>query len=134
MSREQGMARRRNIAAAVGGWSARHRWSALLIWVGFVVVATLAGNAVGTRGMEPWEDDNGQSRKAAMVLDAAGFPDVAGETVLVQAGAPPLPPISGRSRRTSRRRCSRPAWWRRCARRTTRRSPPRSAGTGVRPW
>ncbi|MFC4058555.1 MMPL family transporter [Planomonospora corallina] len=78
------MARRRNLAASIGGWSARHRWAALLIWIAFVVTATLVGNAVGTERMESWESENGESRKAATVLQAAGFPDAAGESVLIQ--------------------------------------------------
>ncbi|MDI9580322.1 MAG: MMPL family transporter [Actinomycetales bacterium] len=77
--------RQRNFAAAIGGWSARHRWWALLIWVVFVAVATVAGNAVGTAEMERWEALNGDSREALRILDEAGFPRVAGEFVLVQA-------------------------------------------------
>ncbi|WP_196466360.1 MMPL family transporter [Planomonospora sp. ID91781] len=79
------------MAASIGGWSARHRWAALLIWVGFVVTATLVGNAVGTQKMEPWEGDSGDSRKAATVLAAAGFPDAAGESVLIQARGSAVP-------------------------------------------
>ncbi len=46
------MAKDRNIAARVGGWSARNRWWALLIWVGFVATATFVGSAVGHGGDE----------------------------------------------------------------------------------
>ncbi|WP_169949774.1 MMPL family transporter [Microbispora sp. H11081] len=79
------MGSRRNIAATIGGWSARHRWWALLIWVAFVAVATVAGNAVGTAEMRGYESANGDSRQAEQILDGAGFPDVAGEVVLVQS-------------------------------------------------
>ncbi|MEV4293541.1 MMPL family transporter [Microbispora rosea] len=79
------MGRRGNIAATIGGWSARHRWWALLIWVVFVAVATVAGNAVGTAEMRGHESANGDSRQAEQILDGARFPDVAGEVVLVQA-------------------------------------------------
>ncbi|MEU6424565.1 MMPL family transporter [Microbispora sp. NPDC046973] len=79
------MGRRRNIAATIGGWSARHRWWALLVWVAFVAVATVAGNAVGTAEMRGYESANGDSRQAEQILDGARFPDVAGEVVLVQA-------------------------------------------------
>ncbi|GAB1819349.1 MMPL family transporter [Herbidospora sp. RD11066] len=75
----------RNIAARVGGWSARNRWWALLIWVGFVAAATFAGNAVGTAEMKPYESANGDSRAAGQILDGAGFVDPAGEIVLVQS-------------------------------------------------
>ncbi|MEN3537956.1 MMPL family transporter [Microbispora sp. ZYX-F-249] len=79
------MERRRNIAATIGGWSARHRWWALLIWVAFVAVATVGGNAVGTTEMRGYESANGDSRQAGQILDGARFPDVAGEVVLVQS-------------------------------------------------
>lgn len=76
---------RRNIAAAIGGWSARHRWAALLIWIAFVALATVAGNAAGTVEMRGYESANGDSRQAERVLDGAGFENVAGEIVLVQS-------------------------------------------------
>ncbi|WP_182898025.1 MMPL family transporter [Microbispora sp. H10830] len=79
------MGRRRNIAATIGGWSARHRWWALLVWVGFVAVATIAGNAVGTAEMRGYESANGDSRQAEQILDGARFANVAGEVVLVQS-------------------------------------------------
>ncbi|GAA3153905.1 MMPL family transporter [Planomonospora alba] len=72
------------MAASIGGWSARHRWAALSIWIAFVVTATLVGNAVGTEKMRSWEGENGEAREAATVLEAAGFPDVAAESVLIQ--------------------------------------------------
>ncbi|MBB2744781.1 UNVERIFIED_ORG: putative membrane protein YdfJ with MMPL/SSD domain [Microbispora rosea subsp. rosea] len=79
------MGRRRNIAATIGGWSARHRWWALLVWVAFVGVATVAGNAVGTAEMRGYESANGDSRQAEQILDGARFANVAGEVVLVQS-------------------------------------------------
>ncbi|MBE3008510.1 MMPL family transporter [Microbispora sp. NEAU-D428] len=79
------MGRRRNIAATIGGWSARHRWWALLVWVAFVAVATVTGNAVGTAEMRGYESANGDSRQAEQILDGARFPNVAGEVVLVQS-------------------------------------------------
>lgn len=38
----------RGFAARAGGWSARHRWAAVGIWVLFVVLAMGIGSAVGT--------------------------------------------------------------------------------------
>ncbi|WP_248962943.1 MMPL family transporter [Sphaerisporangium perillae] len=79
------MRRRRNLAASIGGWSARHRWAALMIWVAFVAVATFAGNAVGTAKMKGYESQNGDSREAGRILDGAAFKDVASEVVLIQS-------------------------------------------------
>ena len=78
------MRRPRNLAATIGGSSARHRWAAILVWIAFVAVATVAGNTVGTVGMRPYEGLNGDSRAAEEILDGAGFPEVTAETVLVQ--------------------------------------------------
>ena len=74
---------RKNLAARAGGWSARHRRQAILGWIAFVVLATVAGNLVGQRQLEDSATANGQSR-AAEAIEAAGFPDEAGEQVLVQ--------------------------------------------------
>ncbi|GLX00349.1 membrane protein [Microtetraspora sp. NBRC 16547] len=78
--------RRRNLAASIGGWSARHRWWALLIWTSFVIVSVFVGNAVGVAKMKPYENANGDSREAGRILDGAGFTDVASEVVLLQSG------------------------------------------------
>ncbi|RCG30250.1 MMPL family transporter [Sphaerisporangium album] len=79
------MRRRRNLAASIGGWSARHRWAAILIWVAFVAAVTFAGSAVGTAKMKDYESQNGDSRKAGQILDGADFKEVASEVVLVQS-------------------------------------------------
>jgi len=79
------MRRRKNLAASIGGWSARHRWSALLIWIAFVAAATFLGSAVGTAEMKNYESSNGDSRLAEQILDGAAYKDVAGEVVLVQS-------------------------------------------------
>ncbi|GIH72525.1 MMPL family transporter [Sphaerimonospora thailandensis] len=76
--------RKKNLAASIGGWSARHRWWALLIWIAFVAVTTFAGNAVGTEKMKSYESLNGDSRQAGQILDEANYKDVASEVVLVQ--------------------------------------------------
>ncbi|GAA0969016.1 MMPL family transporter [Acrocarpospora macrocephala] len=79
------MRTRRNLAATVGGWSARHRWWALLIWVGFVAAATFAGSVVETGEMRSYEGANGDSRVAEQILDEANYKNVAGEVVFVQS-------------------------------------------------
>ncbi|WP_214108673.1 MMPL family transporter [Acrocarpospora catenulata] len=76
---------RRNLAASVGGWSARHRWWALLIWVAFVAVATFVGSVVQTAEMKGYESANGDSRVAGEILDGAEYRDVASEVVLVRS-------------------------------------------------
>ncbi|MFD9907621.1 MMPL family transporter [Streptomyces sp. NPDC059063] len=74
----------RGFAARAGGWSARHRWAAVGIWVLFVVLAMGVGSAVG-RTDAPDTDLKGEINQAQRILDDAGIEEPAGETVLVQA-------------------------------------------------
>ncbi len=74
----------RNLAARAGAWSAGHRKTAILGWLAFVVIAFVAGNAVGLKNLTENEMGNGESRVADEAIDAAGFRDRAGEQVLVQ--------------------------------------------------
>ena len=72
-----------NVAARMGGWSARHRRSAILGWIAFVAVAALLGATLGTKQLDPADNAVGESKRAQEILEAGGFADVAGESVLV---------------------------------------------------
>jgi uncharacterized membrane protein YdfJ with MMPL/SSD domain len=74
----------RNLAARMGRWSAQHRRQAILGWILFVVLATVAGGAVGQRTLTDAESANGQSAAAERAIEGANFPDDATEQVLVQ--------------------------------------------------
>ena len=74
----------RNLAARAGRWSARHRKTAIVGWIVFVVLATLAGSNVGQKELASSETGNGESKRAEMIIDAADFPHTAGEQVLIQ--------------------------------------------------
>jgi RND superfamily putative drug exporter len=74
-----------NLAARAGRWSAQHRKRAILGWILFVVLATVAGGAVGVRNLADEDTGNGESRAADQAIAAAGFPKQSGEQVLVQA-------------------------------------------------
>ncbi|MBO3745870.1 MMPL family transporter [Streptosporangiaceae bacterium NEAU-GS5] len=76
----------KNLAARAGGWSARHRWWALAIWIAFVAGSVFIGRAVDTVDMKSYEDENGDSRQAEQIIYDAHFPEVASEMVLVQSG------------------------------------------------
>ncbi|MDG4859466.1 MMPL family transporter [Streptomyces sp. T-3] len=80
-----GHPRVRGIAARAGGWSARHRWAAVGIWVLFVVLAMGIGGAVGQADVENSEQLKGETQQAAQIIDDAGLEEPAGETVLIQA-------------------------------------------------
>src|SRR6185503_947038 len=74
----------RNLAARAGRWSAQHRKTAILGWIAFVVLATVLGGKVGQNSIDESAQGNGESKRGDMIVDAAGFPEQAGERVLVQ--------------------------------------------------
>lgn len=76
---------RRNVAAAAGRWSARHRWTAILLWLLFVAGATVVGSGIETGELTATELSTGESREAQRILDRAGFVQPSREVVLVQS-------------------------------------------------
>ncbi|TMR33668.1 MMPL family transporter, partial [Actinomadura geliboluensis] len=82
---------KRNLAAALGGWSARHRVTAVLGWLLFVVLASVLGGAAGQITMADHEQGVGQSARAAQIVAEAGIEDPDRETVLLY-GAPAASP------------------------------------------
>lgn len=73
----------RNIAAAMGGWSVRHRTLAIVGWVVLVVVATTAGSIAGQQQMTEDEYAKGDSAQAIRILDDAGLEVPATEMFLL---------------------------------------------------
>src|SRR5215207_10013775 len=74
----------RNLAARAGRWSAQHRKTAILGWIVFVVLAAVVGGGVGLNEIDESASGSGESKRGDMLVEAAGFPDEAGEQVLVQ--------------------------------------------------
>ncbi|QIJ65368.1 MMPL family transporter [Streptomyces sp. JB150] len=75
----------RGFAARAGGWSARHRWAAIGIWVLFVVLAMGLGSAAGRVDVKDSDQIKGETRTAAKIVEDAGIEEPAGETVLLQS-------------------------------------------------
>ncbi|WP_189188450.1 MMPL family transporter [Streptomyces albiflavescens] len=80
-----GDTRVRGIAARAGGWSARHRWAAVGIWVLFVVLAMGLGSAAGRVDVKESDQLKGETHTAAKIVEDAGIEEPASETVLVQS-------------------------------------------------
>jgi len=80
-----GDTRVRGLAARAGGWSARHRWAAVGIWVLFVVLAMGLGSAVGRVDVKDSDQLKGETHTAAKIIEDAGIDEPASETVLIQA-------------------------------------------------
>jgi RND superfamily putative drug exporter len=84
--------RHRNIAAAAGRWSARHRRVAILGWILFVVAASVIGGSVGQKMIAEEDFGNGESRRADQIIAGADFKESMSESVLVQDPAGRLKP------------------------------------------
>jgi len=76
----------RNLAAAMGRWSAGHWKTATFGWLAFVAVAFALGGAIGTNSVDPNTAGPGESGRVDQILEA-GFPQPAGESVLVQSSS-----------------------------------------------
>ncbi|MER7680623.1 MMPL family transporter [Streptomyces sp. NPDC096934] len=75
----------RGIAARAGGWSARHRWAAVGIWVLFVVLAMGLGSAAGRVDVDESDQLKGETHTAAKIIEDSGIKEPVGESVLIQA-------------------------------------------------
>ncbi|MFE7763823.1 MMPL family transporter [Streptomyces sp. NPDC057438] len=80
-----GDVRVRGIAARAGGWSAKHRWAAVGIWVLFVVLTMGIGSAMGSVEVKDSDQLKGETSTAAHIVEEAGIEEPAGESVLIQA-------------------------------------------------
>src|SRR5436190_728959 len=78
---------RRGLAAALGGWSARHRMIAIGAWLLFVIGATVLGGAVGRAGLPNYRQGAGDSARAEQILAQAHIGQPATELVLVHSTA-----------------------------------------------
>jgi uncharacterized membrane protein YdfJ with MMPL/SSD domain len=77
-----------SIAARLGGWSVRHRKTAIIGWLVFVIVASVAGAMAGQVTMKPYETGAGDSARADKILADAGIKAPAGEMVIVHSAKP----------------------------------------------
>ncbi len=73
---------KRNLAARVGGWSARHWKTAALGWIAFVILAFQLGGAVGTNTLQQSESGVGESGHADKVY-AKSYAQEQGQMVLI---------------------------------------------------
>jgi putative drug exporter of the RND superfamily len=79
--------RPRGPIVAIATWSARHRWTALFLWIAFVAAAIVGGGAVGAKETSNEDETIGASAAADQALFDAEFGDVPSESVLLQNAA-----------------------------------------------
>ncbi|WP_377272165.1 MMPL family transporter [Peterkaempfera sp. SMS 1(5)a] len=79
------MAPKLGLAAAIGGWSARHRRTAVVGWLLFVVLAAWLGGLAGSVQVSDSEQMPGEVARAQQILDSSGLKTPEGESVIVQS-------------------------------------------------
>jgi RND superfamily putative drug exporter len=77
-----------SFAARLGGWSVRHRKTAIIGWLLFLVAVTMIGGIAGQTEMKSYENGAGDSVRAERILADAGIKHPAGEMVIVHSAAP----------------------------------------------
>jgi uncharacterized membrane protein YdfJ with MMPL/SSD domain len=73
-----------NLAARAGRWSAAHWKTAVIGWIVFVLAAFSLTFFVQSRDLTSAEASTGDSKVAEEIIAGAGFPEHAGESVIVQ--------------------------------------------------
>jgi uncharacterized membrane protein YdfJ with MMPL/SSD domain len=73
-----------NLAARAGRWSASHWKTAVIGWIVFVIAAFSLTMLVQTRDLTNAESSTGNSRVGEEIIAKGGFPERAGESVIVQ--------------------------------------------------
>src|SRR6185437_3171435 len=74
-----------NLAATLGGWSARHRLTAVGAWLALVIATVMLGSALGQATMTQAEYGVGESGQATWTLVNAGIKDPADELVMISS-------------------------------------------------
>ena len=77
---------RLNLTGRAGRWSAEHPWRAIGMWLAFVVIAVMAGAAIGTSKLDQADLAAGESARAIRAMEAS-FGVHPGENVLIRSNA-----------------------------------------------
>jgi uncharacterized membrane protein YdfJ with MMPL/SSD domain len=80
------MSSARHLTGAAGRWSATHPWTAILAWLGCVVILLLTSHLVGTRQVPAEETGSGQTGQAQQMM-SQNFPVRANESVLFESSS-----------------------------------------------
>ncbi|HEX2361358.1 MAG TPA: MMPL family transporter [Jiangellaceae bacterium] len=74
----------RGPVVAIATWSARHRWTALVLWITFVAAAVVGGGSINAQESDEADETIGASAEADRALMDADFGEVPTESVLIQ--------------------------------------------------
>ncbi|QLQ39768.1 MMPL family transporter [Micromonospora robiginosa] len=88
---------RRPVTVRLARWSAEHPWRAIALWVVFVAVCFVGGNAAGLNEATDADQAIGEFGRAELIVDGGGFHDPATENVLITARSGTLDPAAAKA-------------------------------------
>ncbi|MEV0808589.1 MMPL family transporter [Micromonospora sp. NPDC050200] len=88
---------RRPVTVRLARWSAEHPWRAIGLWVVFVAVCFVGGNAAGLVEASSADQAVGESGRAEMIITEGNFHDPAVENVLITPRAGSLDQAAAKS-------------------------------------
>ena len=92
---------KRPVTVRMARWSAEHPWRAIALWVVFVAVCFVGGNAAGTQKATAEDDAIGESGRAYVMIDDGKFAtEPAVENVLITARSGALDQAAARTAAT----------------------------------
>ncbi|SCL30068.1 putative drug exporter of the RND superfamily [Micromonospora nigra] len=89
--------RARPVTVRLARWSAEHPWRAIAMWVVFVAVCFVGGNAAGLNEATDADQAIGESGRAGLIVADGDFTDPATENVLITARDGRLDPAAARA-------------------------------------
>jgi RND superfamily putative drug exporter len=88
---------RRPVTVRVARWSAEHPWRAMALWVVFVAVCFVGGNAAGLTEATDADQAIGEFGRAELIVDGGGFHEPATENVLITPRSGSLDPAAAKA-------------------------------------
>ncbi|GAB3073750.1 MMPL family transporter [Micromonospora schwarzwaldensis] len=88
---------RRPVTVRLARWSAEHPWRAIALWVVFVAVCFVGGNAAGLNEATDADQAIGEFGRAELIVDSGGFHRAATENVLITARSGALDPAAAKA-------------------------------------
>ncbi|MFI7578351.1 MMPL family transporter [Micromonospora sp. NPDC049497] len=86
----------RPVTVRLARWSAEHPWRAIALWVVFVAVCFVGGNAAGLNEATDSDQAIGESGRAGLIVSSGNFADPAEENILITPRTGTLDPAAAK--------------------------------------
>ncbi|MEV4389949.1 MMPL family transporter, partial [Micromonospora sp. NPDC049580] len=87
----------RPVTVRMARWSAEHPWRAIALWVVFVAVCFVGGNAAGLTEATSGDQAIGEAGRASIIVDDGAFDDPAVDNVLITSRGGALDPAAAKA-------------------------------------